>query len=66
MSTRIGFIGLGMMGQGMAANLLAKGYPLVGTAHRNRAPLEALEGRLNTMVGALIEAQAKLNGLLPD
>lgn len=38
----VGFIGLGFMGQGMAANILAKGYPLVGMAHRNRPPLEAL------------------------
>lgn len=40
--TAVGFIGLGLMGQGMAANILAKGHPLVGMAHRNRAPLEAL------------------------
>lgn len=34
---RIGFIGAsGMMGDGMARNLLAKGYPLVLTVHRNR------------------------------
>lgn len=38
----VGFIGLGYMGQGMAANILAKGYPLVCMAHRNRTPLEAL------------------------
>lgn len=38
----VGFIGLGYMGQGMAANILTKGFPLVGMAHRNRAPLEAL------------------------
>ncbi|MBD9374737.1 NAD(P)-dependent oxidoreductase [Rhizobium sp. ARZ01] len=38
----VGFIGLGFMGQGMAANILAKGHPLVGMAHRNRAPLETL------------------------
>lgn len=25
---RIGFIGIGMMGHGMAKNLLAKGFPL--------------------------------------
>lgn len=42
MTQAVGFIGLGFMGQGMAANILAKGYPLVGMAHRNRAPLEAL------------------------
>ena len=40
--TRIGFIGLGFMGQGMAANILKKGWPLTVMAHRNRAPLEAL------------------------
>ena len=33
---RIGFIGAsGMMGHGMARNLLAKGHPLVLTVHRN-------------------------------
>ncbi len=29
---RIGFIGLGIMGKRMAANLLAAGYPLVSEA----------------------------------
>ena len=34
---RIGFIGAsGLMGHGMAKNLLAKGYPLALTVHRNR------------------------------
>ncbi|MCX7229124.1 MAG: NAD(P)-dependent oxidoreductase [Burkholderiales bacterium] len=34
---RIGFIGAsGLMGHGMARNLLAKGYPLALTVHRNR------------------------------
>jgi 3-hydroxyisobutyrate dehydrogenase-like beta-hydroxyacid dehydrogenase len=36
MSQTIAFIGLGMMGHGMAKNLLAKGYPLALTVHRNR------------------------------
>ena len=36
----IGFVGVGYMGEGMASNLLAKGYPLVVLAHRNRAPIE--------------------------
>ncbi|MEO7851766.1 MAG: NAD(P)-dependent oxidoreductase [Rubrivivax sp.] len=35
----IGFIGVGMMGHGMAKNLLAKGYGLRFMAHRNRANL---------------------------
>lgn len=40
--SNIGFIGLGLMGQGMAANILRKGWPLFVMAHRNRAPVEAL------------------------
>jgi 3-hydroxyisobutyrate dehydrogenase-like beta-hydroxyacid dehydrogenase len=38
----IGFIGVGLMGQGMAKNLLIKGHPLVVMGHRNRAPVERL------------------------
>ena len=34
---RIGFIGIGMMGHGMAKNLLAKGFPLTFKVNRNRA-----------------------------
>lgn len=39
---RIGFIGLGLMGHGMAKNLVGKGFPLTVLAHRNRAPVEDL------------------------
>ena len=42
---RVGFIGLGLMGQGMAANIVAKGYPLTVYAHRNRVPVEDLIAR---------------------
>jgi len=42
MNKTIGFIGLGMMGHGMARNLLAKGFGLRFTAHRNRANLADL------------------------
>jgi 3-hydroxyisobutyrate dehydrogenase-like beta-hydroxyacid dehydrogenase len=38
----IAFIGLGMMGHGMARNLLAKGFGLRFMAHRNRANLADL------------------------
>jgi 3-hydroxyisobutyrate dehydrogenase-like beta-hydroxyacid dehydrogenase len=38
----IGFIGLGMMGHGMAKNLLAKGYGLRFTVHRDRSRLADL------------------------
>ena len=34
---RIGFVGLGMMGHGMARHLLLKGFPLAFTVHRSRA-----------------------------
>ncbi len=39
---RIGFVGLGLMGHGIARNLAAKGFPLTVRAHRNRKPLEDL------------------------
>ncbi len=39
---RIGFIGIGMMGHGMAKNLLAKGYPLTLKVNRNRDNLADL------------------------
>jgi 3-hydroxyisobutyrate dehydrogenase-like beta-hydroxyacid dehydrogenase len=39
---RIGFIGIGLMGHGMAKNLLAKGHPLAFLAHRNRKNLDDL------------------------
>ena len=42
MTQTIGFIGLGMMGHGMAKNLLAKGFALRFTAHRNRTNLQDL------------------------
>lgn len=42
---KVGFIGVGLMGQGMAKNIVEKGYPLTVIAHRNRAPVEDLVGR---------------------
>ncbi len=45
MTKRIGFIGIGLMGHGMAKNLLEKGFSVTTTAHRNRTPLEDLLGR---------------------
>ncbi len=41
----VGFIGLGMMGHGMAKNIVEKGYPLTVMARRNRKPVEDLIGR---------------------
>jgi 3-hydroxyisobutyrate dehydrogenase-like beta-hydroxyacid dehydrogenase len=39
----VGFIGVGLMGHGMAKNLVTKGHPLVVLGHRNRAPVEHLK-----------------------
>ena len=39
---RIGFVGIGLMGHGMAKNLLAKGHPLAFKVHRNRDNLADL------------------------
>ncbi|MEM9464931.1 MAG: NAD(P)-dependent oxidoreductase [Actinomycetota bacterium] len=40
--TTVGFIGLGAMGEPMAANLLAAGVEVHGCANRSRAPIERL------------------------
>jgi 3-hydroxyisobutyrate dehydrogenase-like beta-hydroxyacid dehydrogenase len=39
----IGFIGVGLMGHGMAKNIVSKGWPLVIMGHRNRDPVEHLK-----------------------
>ncbi len=41
----IGFIGVGLMGHGMAKNIVEKGWPLVIAGRRNRKPIEDLVGR---------------------
>jgi 3-hydroxyisobutyrate dehydrogenase-like beta-hydroxyacid dehydrogenase len=42
---RIGFIGVGFMGHGMAKNLVEKGHALTILGHRNRAPVDDLVKR---------------------
>lgn len=44
-SKRIGFIGVGLMGHGMAKNIVEGGFPLTVMGHRNRTPVEDLVGR---------------------
>ena len=39
---KIGFIGVGLMGHGMAKNILRAGYPVTVIAHKNRVPVENL------------------------
>jgi len=45
MKERVGFIGLGLMGHGMAKNLLEKGWPLTVLAHRKREAIDDLKKR---------------------
>jgi 3-hydroxyisobutyrate dehydrogenase-like beta-hydroxyacid dehydrogenase len=44
-SERIGFIGVGLMGHGMAKNIIDKGYPLTVLGRANRPPVEDLLAR---------------------
>lgn len=39
----VGFVGVGLMGHGMAKNLVSKGWPLVVLGHRKREPVENLK-----------------------
>ncbi len=59
----VGLIGAGMMGHGMAANLLKHGHGLSVIAHRNRAPVEDLVARgareVHSLAG-IAEAEAIL------
>ncbi len=43
MTERIGFVGIGVMGQPMAANLLRKGFAVTTLVHRRREPARQLE-----------------------
>ena len=45
MGQRIGFIGVGLMGHGMAKNLVDKGFEVTVLGHRNRAPVDDLVAR---------------------
>lgn len=42
---KLGFIGAGLMGHGMAKHLLKAGYPLTLVGHRNRTPVDDLVTR---------------------
>lgn len=56
---KIGFIGVGLMGHGMAKNLVEKGFPTSVLGHKNRVPVEDLVkrgAREATDVAALVKA----------
>jgi 3-hydroxyisobutyrate dehydrogenase-like beta-hydroxyacid dehydrogenase len=50
MNETIGFIGVGLMGHGMARNIVEKGYRLTILGHRNRAPVEDLAAEVEANV----------------
>src|SRR5690606_20081456 len=55
---RVGFVGVGLMGHGMARNIVEKGHPLSIIAHRNREPVEDLKSRGAREVQTLHELAA--------
>lgn len=55
---RVGFVGVGLMGRGMAKNILEKGHPLTVIGHRNREPVEDLKRRGAKEAGSLHELAA--------
>ena len=55
---RIGFIGVGLMGHGMAKNIVEAGHPLMVLAHRNREPVEDLRKRGAGEAGSIGELAA--------
>ena len=44
-SEQIGFVGLGLMGHGIAKNIVEKGYPLTFLGRSNRKPADDMTGR---------------------
>jgi 3-hydroxyisobutyrate dehydrogenase-like beta-hydroxyacid dehydrogenase len=60
---KIGFIGVGMMGHGMAANLQKKGHQVTVMAHRNRKPVDDLVSKGATEVKSLTELAKGQDGI---
>ncbi len=56
---KVGFIGLGAMGVGMAANVIGKGYPLTIMGHTRREPVERLVAMGATEVKSPAEMRAQ-------
>ncbi|RYB06713.1 NAD(P)-dependent oxidoreductase [Lichenibacterium ramalinae] len=52
---RIGFIGVGLMGHGMAKNIVEKGHPLTVLGHRKRDAVDDLLGRGATEADSLAD-----------
>ncbi len=55
MTEKIGFIGVGLMGHGMAKNIMAKGYDLTILGHRNREPVDDLVALGASEAGSVVD-----------
>jgi len=69
MPERIGFIGIGRMGQPMAANLVRKGFDVTTIAHRRPEPaqaLEALGARIAPSLASLVADCSVVIACLPS
>jgi 3-hydroxyisobutyrate dehydrogenase-like beta-hydroxyacid dehydrogenase len=61
---RIGFIGAGMMGHGMALNLMEAGHAVSVIAHRNRKPIDDLVAKGATETATLADLAANSDVLV--
>ncbi len=69
MIVKVGYIGLGTMGEPMAANLLKAGFEVVIVGHRNPAPVERLRAAGARVAATPAEVAAQVDALmlcLPD
>lgn len=55
---KIGFVGVGLMGHGMASSMMKAGHPMTVIAHRNRGPVEDLVAQGATEAATLAELAA--------
>lgn len=60
----VGFIGVGLMGHGMAKNVVEKGFPLLVTAHRKREAVDDLVTRGAVEVADVAEMAGKADILV--
>lgn len=61
---RVGFVGVGTMGEPMAANLLKAGFDVVVVAHRNRAPVERLIAQGATEAATAAEMAGRVQAVV--
>lgn len=60
----VGFVGVGLMGWGMAKNVVEKGYPLRVIAHRKREAVEDLVGRGAVECASLAEMSGQCDAIV--